>query len=74
MRSKSKGKTGNFERYIAAQCLKPGMQMVLALLHMPALEDTACARVHVVPNYIHLQVNFSQTIDPSMMRFKIPYE
>ena len=31
-------------------------------------------RVHVVPNYIHLQVNFSQTIDPNMMRLKIPYE
>ena len=31
-------------------------------------------RVHVVPNHIHLQVNFSQTIDPSMMRFKILYE
>ena len=42
VRSKSKGKTGSFERYIAAQCIKPGMQMVLALLHMPALEDTAC--------------------------------
>ena len=42
VRSKSKGKTGSFERYIAAQCLKPGIQMVLALLHMPALEDTAC--------------------------------
>ena len=42
MRSKSKGKTGSFERYIAAQCIKPGMQMALALLHMPALEDTAC--------------------------------
>ena len=42
VRSKSKGKTGSFERYIAAQCLKPGMQMALALLHMPALEDTAC--------------------------------
>ena len=42
VRSKSKGKTGSFERYIAAQCIKPGMQMALALLHMPALEDTAC--------------------------------
>ena len=42
VRSKSKGKTGSFERYIAAQCINPGMQMVLALLHMPALEDTAC--------------------------------
>ena len=42
VRSKSNGKTGSFERYIAAQCIKPGMQMVLALLHMPALEDTAC--------------------------------
>ena len=44
--SQSKGKTGSFERYIAAQCIKPGMQMVLALLHLPALEDTGvmCAR------------------------------
>ena len=42
VRSKSKGKTGSFERYIAAQCINPGMQMVLALLYMPALEDTAC--------------------------------
>ena len=42
VRSKSKGKTGSFERYIAAQCINPGIQMVLALLHMPALEDTAC--------------------------------
>ena len=42
VRSKSKGKTGSFERYIAAQCVRPGMQIVLALLHMPALEDTAC--------------------------------
>ena len=42
VRSKSRGKTGSFERYIAAQCINPGIQMVLALLHMPALEDTAC--------------------------------
>ena len=42
VRSKSKGKTGSFERYIAAQCINPGIQMALALLHMPALEDTAC--------------------------------
>ena len=42
VRSKSKGKTGSFERYIAAQCVRPGMQMALALLHMPALENTAC--------------------------------
>ena len=42
VRSKSKGKTGSFERYITAQCIKPGMQMALALFHMPALEDTAC--------------------------------
>ena len=42
VRSKSKGKMGSFERYIAAQCVRPGMQMALALLHMPALEDTAC--------------------------------
>ena len=42
VRSKSKGKTGSFERYIAAQCVRPGMQMALALLHMPVLEDTAC--------------------------------
>ena len=41
VRSKSKGKTGSFERYIAAQCINPGIQMALALLHMPALEDTA---------------------------------
>ena len=42
VRSKSKGKTGSFERYIAAQCINHGIQMALALLHMPALEDTAC--------------------------------
>ena len=42
VRSMSKGKTGSFERCIAAQCINPGIQMVLALLHMPALEDTAC--------------------------------
>ena len=42
VRSRSKGKTGSFERYIAAQCINLGMQMALALLHMPALEDTAC--------------------------------
>ena len=42
LRSNNRGKTGSFERYIAAQCIKPGMQMALALLHMPALEDTAC--------------------------------
>ena len=35
---------------------------------------TKKVRVHVVLNYIHLQVNFSQTIDPSMMGLKIPYE
>ena len=39
VRSKSKGRTGTFERYVVAQCVRPGVQ--LALLHMPALEDTA---------------------------------
>ena len=29
VRSKSNGKTGSFERYTAAQCVKPGMQMHL---------------------------------------------
>ena len=42
VRSKSKGKTGSFGRHIAAQRARPGMQMALALLHVPALEDTAC--------------------------------
>ena len=41
MRSKSKGRTGTFERYVVAQCVRPGVQLALALLHMPALEDTA---------------------------------
>ena len=41
VRSKSKGRTGTFERYVVAQCVRPGVQLALALLHMPALEDTA---------------------------------
>ena len=40
VRSKSKGRTGTFERYVVAQCVRPGMQLALALLHIPALEDT----------------------------------
>ena len=41
MRSKSKGRTGIVEWYVVAQCVRPGVQLALALLHMPALEDTA---------------------------------
>ena len=33
VRSKSKGKTGTFERYVVAQCVRPGVQLALALLH-----------------------------------------
>ena len=36
VRSKSKGRTGTFERYVVAQCVRPGVQLALALLHMPA--------------------------------------
>ena len=39
---KEQGQDGQFWAVIAAQCVKPGMQMALALLHMPALENTAC--------------------------------
>ena len=39
VRSKSKGRTGTFERYVVAHCVRPGVQ--LSALHMPALEDTS---------------------------------
>ena len=41
VRSKSKGKTGLFERYITAQCVNGGMHIALGVLHMPALEDAS---------------------------------
>ena len=47
--SQARGRTGalkeqgqdGLERYVVAQCVRPGVQLALALLHMPALEDTA---------------------------------
>ena len=41
VRPKSKNKTGLYERYIAAQCINANVQLALASLHMPALEDAA---------------------------------
>ena len=41
VRSKSKGRTSTFERYVVARCVRLGVQLAPALLHMPALEDTA---------------------------------
>ena len=29
VRSKSKGRTGTFERYVVAQCVRPGVQLAL---------------------------------------------
>ncbi len=41
VRSKSKGKTGSFERYVTAQCVNRRMNLALGVIHMPALEDAS---------------------------------
>ncbi len=41
VRSKSKGRTGLFERYITAQCIYKGASLTLGVIHMPALEDAS---------------------------------
>ena len=41
VRTKDKGRTGYYERYVTAQSVTKGMRLTLGVLHMPALESIA---------------------------------